>query len=156
MQTIRELYKIGNGPSSSHTMGPKRAAVWFSEKNKEADRFDIYLHVYPVDYKYVGQKEEDSDTIRLRVDNARKIQLNRYKLDKIYSNSELTPKLIEKYCRLDYKSKELIEKAFKTLNLSMRGYTRVLKVARTIADLENRHNIESQDILEALQYRRLE
>lgn len=120
------------------------------------DRFDIYLHVYPVDYKYVGQKEEDSDTIRLRVDNARKIQLNRYKLDKIYSNSELTPKLIEKYCRLDYKSKELIEKAFETLNLSMRGYTRVLKVARTIADLENRHNIESQDILEALQYRRLE
>ena len=44
MQTIRELYKIGNGPSSSHTMGPKRAVEWFQKKNKDADRFDIYLY----------------------------------------------------------------------------------------------------------------
>ena len=44
MQSIRELYKIGNGPSSSHTMGPKRAAQWFKDKNKEADRFDVYLY----------------------------------------------------------------------------------------------------------------
>ena len=44
MQSIRELYKIGNGPSSSHTMGPKRAAMWFKERNKEADRFDVYLY----------------------------------------------------------------------------------------------------------------
>ena len=118
------------------------------------DRFDIYLHVYPVNYKDIQVLEENSKSIRERVNRARKIQLNRYKNEKIYSNSELTPKLIDKYCKLDDKSKQIIEKSFKSLNLSMRGYSKVLKVARTIADLENKTNIEYRDVLESLQYRK--
>ena len=118
------------------------------------DRFDICLHIYPVDYNCTQSSEECSKTIRERVNNARSIQLSRYKNEKIYSNSELTPILIEKYCMLNSESKQIMEKSFKSLNLSMRGYTRVLKVARTIADLENRSNIESKDVLEALQYRK--
>lgn len=120
------------------------------------DRFDMYLYVFPVDYKSVEKKEESSIDIRKRVNNARKNQLERYKNDKIFSNSELTPKLMEEYCKLDCKSKEMIEKAFKTINLSMRGYTRILKVSRTIADLENKKDIECKHILEALQYRKIE
>ncbi len=118
------------------------------------DRFDIYLHVFPVNYKDIQVLEENSKSIRERVNRARKIQLNRYKNEKIYSNSELTPKLIDKYCKLDDKSKQIIEKSFKSLNLSMRGYSKVLKVARTIADLENKTNIEYRDVLESLQYRK--
>lgn len=116
----------------------------------------MYLYVFPVDYKSVEKKEESSIDIRKRVNNARKNQLERYKNDKIFSNSELTPKLMEEYCKLDCKSKEMIEKAFKTINLSMRGYTRILKVSRTIADLENKKDIECKHILEALQYRKIE
>ena len=120
------------------------------------DRFDMYLHIYPVDYKCVDNIEEKSEDIRIRVNSARKIQYDRYKSEKIYSNSELTPKLMEEYCKLDLESQKLIEKSFKTLNLSMRGYTRVLKVSRTIADLDNKENIEYKHILEALQYRKIE
>ena len=119
------------------------------------DRFDIYLNILPVEFKYIDSIEESSKDIRKRVNNARIIQYKRYKNEKIYSNSELTPKLIEKYCKLDFKSQEIMEKAFKNLNLSMRGYTKILKVARTIADLEDRHDIECSHIIEALQYRKI-
>lgn len=122
------------------------------------DRIDIQIEVTPVKYKNLNSssKEESSFEIKKRVNFARKIQQNRYKQDKIYSNSQLTPKLIEKYCALDLESQKLLETAFKKLDLSARAYSRILKVARTIADLENKENIELSHIAEAIQYRSLD
>ena len=122
------------------------------------DRIDIQIEVTPVKYKNLNSssKEESSFEIKKRVNFARKIQQNRYRQDKIYSNSQLTPKLIEKYCALDLESQKLLETAFQKLGLSARAYSRILKVARTIADLENKENIELSHIAEAIQYRSLD
>ena len=100
------------------------------------------------------RQEESSQEIRKRVNKARKIQEERYKEYNIFSNAELTPKLIEKYCKIDSESKALLEKAFKKLNLSSRAYNRILKVSRTIADLNE--EIIKSDIAEAIQYRSLD
>jgi magnesium chelatase family protein len=100
--------------------------------------------------------EETSDIIKQRVNKARKIQLDRYKYDGIISNSELTPSLMEKYCCLDDKCKEILQKAFDNLNLSARAYSKILKVARTIADIEAEENILPKHLLEAIQYRNLD
>jgi len=80
----------------------------------------------------------------------------RYKDSNIFSNSELTPKMIEKYCVLNQEGKQILELAFNKLGLSARAYSRILKVARTIADLEEKQNIEKQHLLEAIQYRSLD
>lgn len=122
------------------------------------DRIDIQVEVHSVDYDKMveDRKGESSIQIKERVNKARKLQEERYKKDNIFSNSELTPKLIEKYCQIDSESKKLLEKAFKKLNLSSRAYNRILKVARTIADLEGRENISKEDIAEAIQYRSLD
>ena len=122
------------------------------------DRIDIQVEVSSVKYKSLNSntQEETSEQIRKRVEETRKIQLERYKECGIYSNSELTPKLIEKYCKLDEKSKIILEKAFNKLGLSARAYARILKVARTIADMDKSENIQSSHLLEAIQYRSLD
>lgn len=122
------------------------------------DRIDLQIEVSRVPYQKLNsyKKEETSEEIRKRVNKARKIQLERYKGQKIFSNSELTPALIEKYCRLDNKSKKILEESFEKLGLSARAYGRILKVARTIADLENSKEIETQHLAEAIQYRSLD
>lgn len=122
------------------------------------DRIDIQVEVSSVKYKNLNSntQEETSEQIRKRVEETRKIQLERYKECGIYSNSELTPKLIEKYCKLDEKSKIILEKAFNKLGLSARAYARILKVARTIADMNKSTNIQSSHLLEAIQYRSLD
>ena len=119
---------------------------------------DIQIEVTPVKYQKLesNEKVETSEEIKARVDKARKIQLERYKQYGIFSNSELTPNLSNIYCKLDLKSKEIIQNAFERLGLSARGYGRILKVARTIADLENKENIEAKHIAEAIQYRGLD
>lgn len=122
------------------------------------DRIDIHIEVTPVQYNKLESSSsfESSQDIKLRVNNARKIQTNRYRNFNIFSNSELTPKLINQYCRLDNQSKLLMENAFSKLNLSARAYTRILKVARTIADLDSSENIMPNHIAEAIQYRSLD
>lgn len=122
------------------------------------DRIDIQVEVSSVKYKNLNSntQEETSEQIRKRVEETRRIQLERYKECGIYSNSELTPKLIEKYCKLDEKSKIILEKAFNKLGLSARAYARILKVARTIADMDKSENIQSNHLLEAIQYRSLD
>ena len=84
---------------------------------------------------------------------ARKIQLERYKDDGILTNSELTPKLVKKYCKIDKDGENLFKTAIVKYQLSGRRYDRVLKLARTIADLDGSDNIKLQHLMQALQYR---
>ena len=122
------------------------------------DRIDIQVEVTPVKYQKLESDErvETSEEIKARVDKARKIQIERYKEHGIFSNSELTPHLSNIYCKLDLKSKEIVQNAFERLGLSARGYGRILKVARTIADLDEKEDIEARHIAEAIQYRSLD
>ena len=122
------------------------------------DRIDIQVEVSTVEYDKLQskKKEEKSSCIKERVNKARKIQIERYKEFGISSNSALTPNLMEKFCRLSSDAEHLLQMAFKRLGLSARAYTRLIKVARTIADLENSQNIESKHIAEAVQYRSLD
>lgn len=122
------------------------------------DRIDIQIEVTPVKYLKLqsNKKIETSEDIKKRVNKARNLQIERYKEYNIFSNSNLTPKLIEKFCALDKESKNILETAFERLKLSARAYTRILKVARTIADLDGSSNIKSNHIAEAIQYRSLD
>ena len=122
------------------------------------DRIDIQIEVTPVKYRKLENDEpvETSQQIKQRVNKAREIQRARYKEEKIYSNSSLTPSLIKKYCKLDKESKNILEIAFNKLGLSARAYGRILKVARTIADLEASEQIQKSHIAEAIGYRNLD
>ena len=122
------------------------------------DRIDIQVEVSEVKYEKLEKinNAESSKKIQERVNNAREIQRKRYKENKIFSNSELTPQLIEKYCEIDNESKKILQKAFEKMGLSARAYGRILKVARTIADLENSKSIMKSHIAEAIQYRSLD
>ena len=119
------------------------------------DRIDITINVPTVKYDELNDRQigESSIEIRKRVNKARKIQLDRFANDNIVSNSELNSKLLQKYCDLDSESNSIMQNAFEKLSLSARAYSRVLKVARTIADLDNSENISKFHLLEALQYR---
>ena len=122
------------------------------------DRIDIQVEVSSVKYNKLesNTQSESSSVIRQRVNKARQIQIERYKKHKIFSNSELTPKLMQKYCKLDEAGKKILKSAFEKLNLSARAHDRILKVARTIADLDTKENIEAKHIAEAIQYRSLD
>ncbi len=120
------------------------------------DRIDIQIEVprlSPEELLNTKIKSESSADIRKRVIKARKIQAQRYKDYKILTNSQLTAELIKIFCKLDEKSEELLRTAITRFNLSGRSYDRILKLARTIADIENSENIESAHIAQALQYR---
>lgn len=122
------------------------------------DRIDIQVKVNPVKYNKLSTEaeEETSEQIRKRVNNARKIQLERYRKFGIFSNAELTQSLINQYCNLDDKCQKIMENAFEKLKLSARAYTRILKVARTIADLANSNDIKAIHLAEAINYRDLD
>ncbi|MBH1941975.1 YifB family Mg chelatase-like AAA ATPase [Mobilitalea sibirica] len=122
------------------------------------DRFDICIEALQMNYKELQteQKQESSDDIRRRVSIAREIQLKRYEGQKIWFNSQLTPRSIKKYCKLEPKEQSLLEEAFIKMNLSARAYHRILKVARTIADLEGSEQIHTKHISEAICYRSMD
>ncbi len=120
------------------------------------DRIDLQVEVPRLTAEELintKQSSESSADIRKRVINARKIQYERYKDEKILTNSDLTSKLIPKYCKIDKASEEILKMAAVKYQLSGRKYDRVLKLARTIADLDNSENITSMHITQALQYR---
>lgn len=122
------------------------------------DRIDLHVEVKAMKYEKLnsGKKEEKSIQIKQRVNKARKIQNLRYKNYNIFSNSELKPNMIEKFCKLDNECKKILEVAFKKLGFSARAYGRILKVARTIADLDEKEYIKKEHLLEAIQYRSLD
>ena len=120
------------------------------------DRIDIQIEVprlSPDELLNKNFKSESSEEIRKRVIRARKRQSERYKNYPILTNSQLTPELIKIFCKLDENSEKLLKSAALKFNLSGRSYDRILKLARTIADIENSDNIESMHIAQALQYR---
>lgn len=122
------------------------------------DRIDLHIEVDAINYEELTTREleETSESIKTRVNHARQIQLERFKDSKIYSNSKMGEKEFKQHCALDSECSKLLETAFKKLNLSARAYNRILKVARTIADLEGSENIKKAHILEAIQYRSLD
>jgi Mg chelatase-related protein len=119
------------------------------------DRIDINVNIQPLEYRNFKENEkiETSKQIKERVEKAIKMQRERYANMDILYNSELTPKLIERYCKLDNVGNKIMENAFINYGLTARTYTRILKVARTIADLEGNMKITAKNIAEAIQYR---
>jgi len=122
------------------------------------DRIDIHCDVPAVRFKELSDdtKGESSKDIKLRVDSARRIQTERFAGKRIYCNGQMTGHYIKKFCGIDDEGKRLLEMAIDRLGLSARAYTRILKVARTIADLENEERIKSHHLSEAIQYRSLD
>ncbi len=122
------------------------------------DRIDIHIDVDSVSYEEFRSDilEESSSVIKERVNKARKIQLERFKNEGIYTNADMTNPMIKKYCKIDAESEKMLEMAFKRLNLSARATNRILKVARTIADMEGQKDIAKKHIAEAIQYRSLD
>ncbi len=123
------------------------------------DRIDIHITVPAVKFKELSSESsgEKSESIRLRVNTARKRQLERFKNEKkIFSNAHMSSKDIRNYCPVDEKSKSLLNLAISKQGLSARAYDRILKVARTIADLEGTESIETTHIAEAIHYRSLD
>ncbi|HLW43384.1 MAG TPA: ATP-binding protein, partial [Candidatus Acidoferrales bacterium] len=123
------------------------------------DRIDIHIEVPAVKYKELRApvSAEDSNAIRQRVIAARERQTERYRADKkTYSNAQMLPKMIRKYCAITPDGEKLLENAITRLGLSARAHDRILKVARTIADLDASENIEPRHLSEAIQYRTLD
>jgi magnesium chelatase family protein len=122
------------------------------------DRIDIHVEVPAVKYRdLTGEiSGEDSETIKARVNKARDVQRERFAGKKIYSNAQMTSRHLKKYCQIGETSKTLLEQAIDKLGLSARAFTRILKIARTIADLEGMEDIATHNISEAIQYRSLD
>ncbi len=122
------------------------------------DRIDIHIEVPAVRYRDLSGEAsgEDSATIKKRVNQAREIQRDRFGGKKIYANSQMAARHLKKYCRIEEDSKRLLEQAIDKLGLSARAYTRILKIGRTIADIEGVENLTSAHISEAIQYRSLD
>ena len=122
------------------------------------DRIDLHVEVMPVEFSDLNDrtKAESSAAIRERVNAARKIQNERYEGTGISCNAMLTPAFLHKFCVLTEGARNMLKTAFERMGLSARAYDRILKVARTIADLDGSEDIDVQHIAEALQYRSLD
>ncbi|HKB65211.1 MAG TPA: YifB family Mg chelatase-like AAA ATPase [Pyrinomonadaceae bacterium] len=124
------------------------------------DRIDIHIDVPAVKFRDLTgdapPETDDSATIRERVISAREKQRTRLAPEKIFSNAEMTPRMIRRHCRIDSDSEQMLERAMTRLGLSARAYDRILKVSRTIADLESCEEIRSAHVAEAVGYRSLD
>jgi magnesium chelatase family protein len=122
------------------------------------DRIDIQIEVPKVKFQEIVAKAEgeSSETIRTRIAKARSIQRERFAEKKIYSNAEMETRDVKKFCPIGDSEKKLLERAVNRLGFSARAYTRVLKVARTIADLCGEERISTRHIAEAIQYRQMD
>ncbi len=149
-----------NDPSAPVTSTPAEMQRYLSKVSGPLlDRIDIHIEVTPVPFDKLSdeRKAESSVDIRNRVTEARKLQTERFReSESIHYNAQMSVKQIRKYCALDEHSKSLLKNAMEKLNLSARAYDRILKVARTIADLEAAETIAGHHISEAIQYRSLD
>jgi magnesium chelatase family protein len=116
------------------------------------------VEVPPVRFRELSTERqgENSTQIRKRVERARAIQQARFKRKKIHCNAQMVSRHIKEYCQIDHSSQRLLEQAMEKLGLSARAYTRILKVSRTIADLEGEEQIQYHHLSEAIQYRSLD
>jgi magnesium chelatase family protein len=149
-----------NDPDSPATSSPHEMQRYLSKiSGPLLDRIDIHIEVTPVPFEKLtdNQNAESSVDIRKRVTKAREIQSKRFELlDNIHYNAQMNTKQIRNYCALDNHSLQLLKTAMERLNLSARAYDRILKVARTIADLEENEIVNATHIAEAIQYRSLD
>ncbi|MDR5590671.1 YifB family Mg chelatase-like AAA ATPase [Christiangramia sp. SM2212] len=149
-----------NDPDAPVTSSPIEMQRYLSKiSGPLLDRIDIHIEVTPVPFEKLSEdrKGESSLLIRERVTRAREIQFKRFsEFEAIHYNAQMGPKQIRENCKLDETSKLLLKTAMERLNLSARAYDRILKVSRTIADLENSENIKGDHLSEAIQYRSLD
>jgi magnesium chelatase family protein len=123
------------------------------------DRIDIHIEVVPVNYNKLADKgkTEKSAVVRERVVRARAIQSKRFESFRgIYSNSQMSPSMLRRFCQVDEAGGQLLKIAMELRGLSARAYDRILKVARTIADLDESENITAEHVSEAINYRNLD
>jgi magnesium chelatase family protein len=121
------------------------------------DRIDIHVEVPPVKYRDLsGEGGEKSSVVRERVLRTRTVQRERFLHSRIHRNADMKPSHLRKFCRLGREEKDLLESAMAELNFSARAYDRIIKVSRTIADLEGSPGIGAEHLSEAIQYRVLD
>ncbi len=123
------------------------------------DRIDIVTQVNVENYDKLNDSSDNTETsaqIKKRIDRARKFQAQRFNNNTLYFNAQLSPKQLETYCKLGENEKALMKSAFNRYKMSARGYHRILKLARTIADLSQEETIQIGHLTEALQYRGLD
>ena len=144
-----------NDPVNNCTCSPSQIAKYRRKLSGPIiDRIDIFVDLPPVKFEKLESKEEDkTKETRDGVIKARQIQKQRLERDKMLTNSEMQIPQIKKYCQVDSAAKNILKNYVDSGKLSARGYHRILKVARTIADLENSSNILTEHINEALMYR---
>ena len=146
-------------PTKKCTCSPQTVAKYLARiSGPLLDRMDLHVEVEPVEYESLTstQKEEPSEAVRERVNHARGIQLERFRKQSFLCNARITPGLLQAMCPMTDRASLLLKGAFERMGLSARAYDRILKVARTIADLENAEVIDSPHIAEAVQYRSLD
>ena len=146
-------------PTKKCTCAPGAVTRYMSKVSGPLiDRIDIHIEVPPVDFDELSdvQQGESSAEIKKRVDKARDIQRERFKNDGISSNAKMTAEAVRKYCVMTDTASSMLKNAFDRLGLSARGYDKVLKVARTVADLDGSDIIDVKHIAEAIQYRSLD
>ena len=147
------------GLSSDFTCSETQRSRYYSKVSGPLlDRIDIHVEVPKVEFKDIISRDEGegSAEIRKRVAKARKRQLERLKGKRIYCNAQMETREVKRYCQVGNEAKELLEMAVNRLGFSARAYTRVLKVARTIADLADEDSINAVHVSEAIQYRVLD
>ncbi len=122
------------------------------------DRIDIHIQVPSVEYKELSSEAggETSAAIRERVEKARQVQLDRFKNSKTFFNARMNTKQLRQYCPLDDASKQIMALAIDKMGLSARAHDRILKVSRTIADLDGMESLTAEHVAEAIQYRSLD
>ncbi len=149
-----------NDPDAPVTSSPAEMQRYLGKiSGPLLDRIDIHIEVTPVPFEKLSEdrKGEGSVEIRKRVINARELQTKRFQEnEKVHYNAQMSTKQIREFCVLDEKSKDLLKNAMERLNLSARAYDRILKVSRTIADLEGSEQVNGNHISEAIQYRSLD
>lgn len=146
-------------PAGQCTCTPKQVQQYLGKLSGPLlDRMDIHIEVASVKYRELdsGSVGEPSVKIRDRVENTRQIQLDRYKGMRLYSNSQLQPAMLNRFCRLDEKCRNILRNAFDRLGMSARAHSRILKVSRTIADMDCSEEIRPVHLAEAIQYRSLD